>query len=210
MKCACQMWGIHKFNWWEGLSPGSCQELLFKCKLCISKQCSNNNTLFWLKKGLGSVHISSKIKLMMMLQIPLHDIQIFVCSLWGSDTENHWLPGRKAQPSPHHSLLSGHSAALVWEIYQSTKLPLGQAPHPSCHPYFFSLTFSHVCYIPDPLVASFNGEDFYFLYNLTWNSLLGLKGFCGSFQLSCLKSLCFLKTRWEKKKQEKIMDLNSK
>lgn len=124
---------------------------------------NNNLIIFWLKKGLGSVHISSKIKLMMMRQNPPHDIQIFVCSLWGYDTENHWLPGRKGQPSPHHNLLSGHSAALVWQIYQSTKLPLGQAPHPSCHPYIFSLTFSHVCYIPDLFVVRFTGEDFYFL-----------------------------------------------
>lgn len=157
-------------------------------------------------------HISSKIKLMMRQcnapnPSPWHSN---ICSLlmWGCDTENHWLPGRKGQSPPHHNLLSGHSAALVWEIYQSTKLLLSQPFHFSCHPYFFFLTFSHVYYIPDLFVASFTGENFYFLYNLRWNTFLALKELAAlpqlwtSIQLSCLKYLCFLKIKREKTRRK--------
>lgn len=80
------MWGIQKFGQGEGLSPASCNSFSLNANYAFQ-----NNTLiiFWLKKSLGSAHVSSKIKLIMMhamLQILLQDIQICVHSLCGDMT----------------------------------------------------------------------------------------------------------------------------
>lgn len=80
------MWGIQKFGQGEGLSPASCNSFSLNANYAFQ-----NNTLiiFWLKKSLGSAHVSSKIKLIMMhamLQIPLQDIKICVHSLCGDMT----------------------------------------------------------------------------------------------------------------------------
>lgn len=69
---------------------------------------------------------------------------------------------------------------------KAQKLPLGQAPHFTCHPYFFFLAFSHVYYIPDLSVTSSAGEDPHFLYILRLNR-----------EFPCAKCIiCSLSTVW--------------
>lgn len=52
---------------------------------------------------------------------------------------------------------------------KAQNLPLDQAPHFTCQPYFFSLAFSHVSYLPDLSVTSPAGEEPHFLHNLRLN-----------------------------------------
>lgn len=87
------------------------------------------------------------------------------------------------------------------ESYLWAKLLISHAIHTSPLWHFPMFITFLICLLQAPLGKI---HIFYTIWDwidsfLALNALAALLQLCGSFQLSCLKPLCFLKTRWEKK-----------